>query len=117
MACIYLFILDGLRGSLPRGEHHVLHTYNITFVPFLMDEYGHIGQAGLAFLSGLADRTARRRYEERKLTVPPGVMARQLYVRWRTFMTTELHGAMARIVQMLASRAKQGFRDDWPDLV
>ena len=51
--------------------------------PFLVDEYGHIGQAGLAFLSslsGLADRTARRRYEARKLTVPPGVMARQLYV-------------------------------------
>ena len=36
-------------------------TARIHFVPFIMNEYGHIGPMGRAFLQGLAERTASRR--------------------------------------------------------
>jgi hypothetical protein len=92
---------------------------NVTFVSFLMDEYGHIGHSGLAFLLGLAERTAARQAANRRAVSTTTSMAQEsatLYRRWRTYMAAELHGAIARIVMMLAHRARKGSFDG-PDQI
>ena len=84
---------------------------SIHFVPFIMDEYGHIGPMGVAFLQGLAERTATKRRANGTTTEVWAVLAQRLQKTWQGFMIVELHSAMARVVEMLAQRAVQGLRE------
>ena len=83
---------------------------HVHFVPMIMDEYGHMGPSGGAFLAGLAQRTAERRVAGLTTTESVGTIKRNLIERWQGFMAAELHGAISRVTMMLARRALRGAR-------
>ena len=80
----------------------------VHFVPLIMDEYGHMGPSGGAFLAGLAERTALRRVTGLASMESVGTITKRLIQRWQGFMAAELHGAMARVTMLLARRAQRG---------
>jgi hypothetical protein len=86
-------------------------TARIHFVPFIMDEYGHIGPMGRAFLQGLAERTASSRIASGASTEIWAVLAQRLQRTWEGYMSVELHSSMAKVVMMLSGRAVQGVRN------
>ena len=106
------------KAALEQAERRKYFTYGdgparhqVHFVPFIMDEYGHIGPMGVAFLQGLAERTATKRRANGTTTEVWAVLAQRLQKTWQGFMIVELHSAMARVVEMLAQRAVQGLRE------
>jgi hypothetical protein len=102
-----LELAEGVKRNQYEGR---TEAHSIQFVPFIMDEYGHIGPSGMAFLSGLALRTATRRRSDKRTMEGVGMLARRLLLQWQGFMTTELHSAVARVVKMLAAKARSGTR-------
>ena len=86
---------------------------SVHFVPMVVNEYGATGDAGDAFITGLALRTATRRIAARSTTATLGTLNRQLNRRWQGFMAAELHSAIARgprsplLLYTLARRATQ----------
>ena len=85
---------------------------HVHFVPMIMDEYGHMGPSGGAFLAGLAQRTAERRVAGLTTTESVGTIKRNLMERWQGFMAAELHGAISRVTMMLARKALRGVRHE-----
>jgi hypothetical protein len=79
----------------------------VTFVPFVTDEYGHLGAHGQAFLIGLARRTAQRRAANSlaQRTAGIGTRVAELLGRWRGIVSMELHIAMARTLMSMADFA------------
>ena len=59
---------------------------HVHFFLMIMDEYGHMGPSGGAFLAGLAERTAERRVTGRTTTESVSTIKRNLMERWQGFM-------------------------------
>ena len=75
----------------------------VQFVPLIMDEYGHMGPSGGAFLAGLAERTAMRRVAGLTSMESMGSLKKRLIECWQGFMA-----AVARVTMLLARRAQRG---------
>ena len=86
---------------------------HVHFVPMIMDEYGHIGPSGGAFLAGLAERTAERRVAGLTTTESVGTIKMNLIERWQGFMAAELHGAISRVTMMLGGKESTSRSETW----
>jgi hypothetical protein len=81
-------------------------TNGIHFTPFVMDEYGHIGAAGMSLLHWLARRAVPSRTDGRHGRT---VGARQSYLvqRWSRWLSTTIHSSAAQITMTMALRARR----------
>ena len=77
----------------------------ITFIPFVLDEFGHLGDCATLLLDALADRYAERARGDYREGRDAGQRRAAFLMRWRTRITYAAHSAVIRCIQERARRS------------
>ena len=84
---------------------------SVHFVPFVVNEFGGIGEHGQQLLETLAHRAAERPATATDCAGESrGARVADLARRWRGYVAVAVHRTMALIVIMMAARAGKGIR-------